>query len=111
MELTTSHSRRSISMGLQGFAIDLAFQTANSDPGRFGPGESVTFDLDASAALTASQFNNLVAGNGRRLLRSGHVNSVAATGNCGAGSAKIGDLTAEMLRRRERHQLRWPRSR
>lgn len=79
--------------GLQGFAIDLAFQTANSDPGRFGPGESVTFDLDASAALTATQFNNL---GGRPMgddyYAAAHVNSVAATGNCGAGSAKIADL-------------------
>ena len=35
--------------GLQGFAIKFGFQTANNNPGRFGPGEEVTFILDATA--------------------------------------------------------------
>jgi hypothetical protein len=46
---------------LQGFAIDFGYQTANN-AGRFGPGEAVTFELDATAALTAGGFNKLGGG-------------------------------------------------
>src|SRR4030095_3499938 len=46
-------SQPGVQFALQGFAIAFAYQTANNDPGRFGPGEMVTFDLDASVALTA----------------------------------------------------------
>lgn len=77
---------------LQGFAIDFGYQTANSDSGRFGPGEMVTFDLDATAALNAAGFNNLGGGPvGDDYYAAAHVNAVTATGTCVAGSAKIGD--------------------
>lgn len=78
--------------GLQGFEIGFGFQPANNDPGRLGPGESVTFDLDATAALTAAGFNTL-GGNptGDDYYAAAHVNAVAASGSCVAGSAKIGD--------------------
>jgi hypothetical protein len=76
---------------LQGFAIDFGYQTANN-AGRFGPGEAVTFELDATAALTAGGFNKLGGGpTGDDYYAAAHVNAVAATGTCGAGSAKIGD--------------------
>ena len=77
---------------LQGFAIDFGYQTANNDPGRFGPGESVTFDLDAAAALTAAGFNSL-GGNptGDVYYAAAHINAVPETGSCDAGSAKVGD--------------------
>jgi PEP-CTERM motif len=78
--------------GLQGFAIDFGYQTANNDPGRFGPGESITFDLDATAALTAAGFNTLGGGpTGDDYYAAAHVNAVAAVGTCTAGSAKVGD--------------------
>jgi len=77
---------------LQGFAIDFGYQTANNNPGRFGPGESITFDLDATAALTADGFNNLGGGpTGDDYYAAAHVNAVTASGSCIAGSAKIGD--------------------
>ena len=77
---------------LQGFAIDFGFQTANNNAGRFGPGESVTFDLDATAALAASKFDNLGGGpTGDDYYAAAHVIDVMATGTCGGGSAKIGD--------------------
>ena len=77
---------------LQGFAIDFGYQTANNDPGRFGVGETVTFDLHANAALTADGFNTL-GGNptGDDYYAAAHVNAVTAIGTCVAGSAKIGD--------------------
>jgi hypothetical protein len=77
---------------LQGFAIDFGYQTANNNPGRFGPGESITFDLDATAALTAAQFNTLGGGpTADDYYAAAHVIAVAAVGTCTAGSAKLGD--------------------
>jgi hypothetical protein len=77
---------------LQGFAIDFGYQTANNDPGRFGPGESVSFDLDAILALTADGFNHLGGGpTGDDYYAAAHVNAIPATGTCTAGSAKVGD--------------------
>jgi hypothetical protein len=77
---------------LQGFAIDFGYQTANNNQGRFGPGESVIFELDASAALTAAGFDNLGANPvGDDYYAAAHVIGVTATGTCIAGSAKIGD--------------------
>ncbi len=78
--------------GLQGFAIDFGYQAANNDPGRFGPGESITFDLDATAALTAAGFNTLGDGpTGDDYYAAAHIIAVAAVGTCTAGSAKVGD--------------------
>jgi hypothetical protein len=77
---------------LQGFAIDFGFQSANNNAGRFGPGESVTFDLDATAALAASGFNHLGGDPaGDDYYAAAHVIDVTAIGNCIGGSAKIGD--------------------
>jgi len=78
--------------GLQGFAIDFGYQTANNNPGRFGPGESITFDLDATAALTAAGFNTLGGGpTGDDYYAAAHIIAVPAVGTCAAGSAKVGD--------------------
>jgi len=78
--------------GLQGFAIDFGYQTANNNTGRFGPGESITFDLDATAALTAAGFNNLGGRPaGDDYYAAAHVIAVTAIGSCAAGSAKVGD--------------------
>ena len=77
---------------LQGFAIAFGHQTANNNAGRFGPGEAVTFELDATADLTADGFNKLGGGPaGDDYYAAAQVISVTATGTCGAGSAKIGD--------------------
>jgi hypothetical protein len=77
---------------LQGFAIKFGYQTANNNPGRFGPGETVIFDLDAPADLTADGFNHL-GGNptGDDYYAAAHVIAVTGIGSCIAGSAKIGD--------------------
>jgi hypothetical protein len=78
--------------GLQGFAIDLGFQTANNNSGRFGPGESVTFELDAAVDLTAAGFNHLGGGSlGDDYYAAVEVIGVSATGTCVAGGAKLGD--------------------
>ncbi len=83
---------------LQGFAINFGYQTANNDPGRFGPGESVSFDLDATAALTAAGFNHLGGGpTGDDYYAAAHVNAVSAIGTCVEGSAKIGDANGGNL--------------
>jgi len=77
---------------LQGFAIDFGYETANNNSGRFGPGETVTFDLDATAALSAAGFTDLGGGPvGDNYYAAAHVIAVTATGICIAGSAKIGD--------------------
>ena len=78
--------------GLQGFAIDFGYQTANNNAGRFGPGESVSFDLDANLALLVASFNEL-GGNptGEDYYAAAHIISVPAVGTCTAGSAKVGD--------------------
>ena len=77
---------------LQGFAIDFGFQTANNNGGRFGPGESVAFDLGAAASLAAAGFNHLGSGPlGDDYYAAAHVISVTAVDNCVAGGAKIGD--------------------
>ena len=79
--------------GLQGFAIDFSYQTANNNPGRFGPGEAVTFDLDAIGALTAAGFDNLGGGpTGDDYYAAAHIIAVTATESCVAGSAKVGDV-------------------
>ena len=77
---------------LQGFAIKFRYQTANNDLGRFGPGEAVTFELDAPADLFADLFNNL-GGNptGDDYYAAAHIIAVTDTGGCTAGNAKIGD--------------------
>ena len=82
----------SVNGTFQGFAIDFRFQTANNNPGRFEPGESITFDLDATADLTAAGFNHLGGGpTGDDYYAAAHVNAVAEVGSCGGGSAKVGD--------------------
>lgn len=77
--------------GLQGFAIDLAFQTGNNTPGRFGPHESVTFFLDATNGLTAAQFDQTGKGPfGDDFHAAVHVNG-NARGNCTEGTSRLGD--------------------
>lgn len=75
---------------LQGFAFALAFPNAAST--RFDKGETVSFDLTTSADLLVNGFNTL----GGRTVGDDyyvgvHINSVAAHGSCGTGSAKLGD--------------------
>ena len=78
---------------LQGFAIKFGYQTANNNPRRFGPGEEVTFILDATNALTAAGFDVLGGSpTGDDYYAAAHVIAVTATGTCIAGSAKIGDI-------------------
>ena len=78
--------------GLQGFAIDFGYQTANNDQGRFGPDESISFDLAADGFLTADNFNTLGGGpTGDDYYAAAHINDVTAVGSCTAGSAKVGD--------------------
>jgi hypothetical protein len=78
--------------GLQGFAIDLAFQTGNNTPGRFGPGESVTFLLDATKNLAPENFNVTGKGPvGNEFFAAVHVNGGHAHGNCTEGTARLGD--------------------
>lgn len=76
---------------LQGFAIDFGYVTANK-PGRFNPGETVTFDLSATANLLVNSFN-VLGGNptGEQYYAAAHINAVTETGECGGGSAKVGD--------------------
>jgi hypothetical protein len=77
--------------GLQGFAVDLAFQTGNNSAGRFGPGESATFILDATAALAASSFNVIGKGPfGDDFYAAVHVNA-NAHGSCTDGTSRLGD--------------------
>jgi hypothetical protein len=86
-------SEPSVTLGVQGFAIDFGYQTANGT-GRFSPGESVSFDLDASAALTVMAFNTLGGGPvGDDYYAAAHVNGITGTGTgqCGSGSARVGD--------------------
>lgn len=76
---------------LQGFAIDFGYQTANGT-GRFNPGEAVSFELDATAALTVLGFNNLGGTpKGDDYYAAAHISAIPATGICTAGGAKIGD--------------------
>lgn len=78
--------------GLQGFAIDFGFQTANNNPGRFGPGESITFVLDAPAALDAGLFDALGGKPfGDDYFAAVHLNSMVASGDCVPGTARLGD--------------------
>jgi len=85
-------SSPSVALGVQGFAIDFGYETANNS-GRFTNGESVMFDLDATAALTVSGFNTLGGGPiGDDYYAAAHVNAVAALGQCLGGSAKVGDI-------------------
>jgi hypothetical protein len=83
---------------LQGFAIKFRYQTSNSDQGRFGPGETVTFELDAPADLFADGFNHLGGGPaGDDYYAAAHVIAVTSTGDCVAGGAKIGDANGGNL--------------
>ena len=77
---------------LQGFAIDFGYQTANNDPGRFDPNESVSFVLDAASDLSAALFDTL-GGNptGENYYAAAHINAIPASGNCADGSGKTGD--------------------
>jgi hypothetical protein len=77
--------------GLQGFAIDFGFQTANG-AGRFQPGEEASFVLDATANLVLSGFNTL-GGNptGDDYYAAAHINAIPAAGGCAEGSGKVGD--------------------
>jgi len=85
-------SQPTVGYNAQGFAIDFGYQAANNNPGRFGPTETVTFELDAAAALTAGGFNNLGGGPaGDDYYAAAHVIAITATGTCTAGSAKVGD--------------------
>jgi len=76
----------------QGFAIIFDYQQNNNDPGRFQPGESVSFTLDATADLVDSLFNTLGGGPfGDLYYAAAHINAIPAAGNCEAGSGKVGD--------------------
>src|SRR4029077_20210533 len=82
---------------LQGFAIAFRYEAANDDAGCFGPGETVTFELDAAAELTAAGFADLGGGPaGGHYYAGAHVIAVAA-GTCIAGSGKIGDTSGEYV--------------
>ena len=76
----------------QGFAIIFDYQQNNNNPGRFDPGEVVSFNLDATANLLDSLFNTLGSGPfGDQYYAAAHVNAIPAAGNCPAGSGKVGD--------------------
>lgn len=75
---------------LQGFSF--AFDFLNATSTRFDHGESVSFDLTAGTDLLVSNFNTLGGRTvGDDYYIGAHINSVAAHGTCGTGSAKIGD--------------------
>jgi hypothetical protein len=78
--------------GAQGFAIIFDYQNANNDPGRFQPGESTSFTLDATADLSAALFNTLGGGPvGDDYYAVAHINAIPAMGRCAGGSGKVGD--------------------